>query len=107
MTVSGDRNINLDLSSLFYKKLVGLEPTSDDLRGVDHFCVKSLEDIAKMVEEDGLDIQDICEEYFTTCLSNGERVELLPGGEAKMLTNENVGEYVKRVRDTRINETSS
>ena len=105
MTLSGDRKINLDFTSLVYKKISGEEAKDEDLKEIDHFSVKSLENVVQLVEEEGLRVEDICEEYFTTCLSSGEQVELVPGGETVLLTNENLKEYIAKVKEKRLSET--
>lgn len=76
------------------------------MKEIDHFALKSLENLEQLVEEEGLRVEDVCEEYFTTCISNGEQVELIPGGESVQLKNENLKEYISRVKETRIAETN-
>lgn len=44
-SIRGEKKMILDLAGLFYKKLLNLEVTDSDLKNVDNYCVKSLEDI--------------------------------------------------------------
>lgn len=44
-SIRGERKMILDLAGLVYKKLLNLEVTDGDLKNVDNYCVKSLEDI--------------------------------------------------------------
>lgn len=41
---------------------------------------------------------------FTTRISNGEEVELCPGGAEKRVTKENVSEFINLILEARINE---
>jgi hypothetical protein len=93
--------LSLNLPSLFWKKLVGLTPDRADLRRVDLTAVLAIEEVERktdftdtsalsssstgvalvpMVDELGGMLAEFSVRDFTCRLSNGTRVDLLPGG---------------------------
>ena len=58
-----------------------------------------------MIKEGGLNIEDLFEEKFITCLSNGDEVELMEGGGDLLLTNDIVSQYEALVKAARKNES--
>lgn len=96
----------LSLSQLVWKKLVG-EPVSwvRDFVSIDSAEVKFIDSIETMSRQK---FEDAFEGAlkFTTVLSNGETVPLLPGGGEKLVTYDNRLDYCKLVKEKRLNESN-
>ncbi len=56
MSIRSEKKMILDLAGVVYKSILGLEITDADLKNVDNYCVKSLEDIRNLIDEGGISI---------------------------------------------------
>lgn len=97
----------ISLPSLFWKKLSRLPVDKEDLMIVDKLAVKYLEDIANCTKSSVTpeNFADYYDEHFTTFLSNGEEVELVPDGKTLPLTFHNRHEYCRLVLAKRLTES--
>lgn len=96
----------ISLPALFWKQLSRVNPSREDLEVVDHLAVKYLDDISNCVQK-GVTPETfphLFDEHFTTFLSNGEEVELVPGGKTRPLDFQNRHEYCRLVLKTRLAE---
>ena len=99
--------LNLDLPSIFWKKLLGIQPERKDLENIDKFVIQSLENIA------GISNNDITEENFDfaidqsfTCqLSDGSEVEVKEGGSKEKVIFKTRSKYCELVEKTRLSES--
>jgi E3 ubiquitin-protein ligase HERC1 len=99
--------IPLDLPSVVWKPLVGMNLNIDDLRDIDQYCGQCLDQL-QHPEANDLNSENfnfIIFENFTTSLSDGSKVELVPDGEKKSVTFDNRLEYVNLVKYRRLNES--
>lgn len=97
----------LSLSQMVWKQLVG-EPVSwtRDFVTIDSAEVKFIESIETMKREKFEDaFQGALK--FTTVISNGETVPLMPGGGEELVTYDNRLKYCKLVKEQRMNETKA
>ena len=81
--------LNLDLPSILWKQLVDAPLTRKDLENIDRYTVQCLDDILN-IQKKGITeatFDSIIQEKFTTCLSNGQEVELIENGKNKMVIN--------------------
>ncbi|GBG29066.1 E3 ubiquitin-protein ligase RSP5 [Hondaea fermentalgiana] len=88
--------VNAPLCTALLRRAVGSRPSLDDLREKDPVLARSLE---WMLEND---IQDIIEETFTVTselFGAYQEVELIPGGAAIPVSNDNKIEYVDAIVD--------
>lgn len=92
--------LNLGLPPLFWKQLVGDEPTEADLEAIDS-SISSLRVIRTI---DRSLFADSFFEKMTTRLSDKTEVELVPGGSDIDVTAENREEYVSLVLQRRLHE---
>ena len=53
----------------------------------------------------GRELQEYNDHKFVTNISDGNEVELVPGGRNRVLSRENAAEYVQLVMEKRLNET--
>ena len=93
----------MDLTTLFWKQLVGQNITIDDLEEVD----KPLCDIIRFIENCSKELFD--ESFFesyTTMLSNQTTVDLIKGGSKIKVKYEDRVDYIQRVIQTRLNEST-
>ncbi len=97
-------NLVISLSQFVWKKLVGETVSwTRDFISVDSAEVKFIDSIETMN-------QNTFEESFegalkfTTVLSNGETVDLVPGGAERLVTYDNRIDYCKLVKEVRMNE---
>jgi hypothetical protein len=96
--------LSLNLPALFWKPLVGVEPTLQDLKSIDYSTMESLQ---RMLEMDKDLFQASILENFTTSLSDKTIVELIPGGKEKPLTYEDRKEYVALAQHARLHESDA
>ena len=97
--------LDLKLTSSFYKSLAGEPLTIEDLKGMDLYSVqaiKELEKTKKAISEEMFDSYG--SDTMTTRLSNGEEVELVPGGMEKVLKHKDIDEFIKMTLETRFKE---
>lgn len=89
----------ISLPSLFWKKLSRQPVDREDLVIVDKLAVKYIDDIASCTKNSVTpeNFSDYYDEHFTTFLSNGEEVELVPEGKSMALSFENRQEYCRLV----------
>lgn len=98
----------VSLPSLFWKKLSRLPVDREDLLLVDKLAVKYIDDIMSCSKNQHITpetFSDCYDENFTTFLSNGEEVELVPDGKHIPLTFHNREEYCRLVLAKRLSES--
>ena len=96
----------LNLTSAFWKQLVGETLDRNDLKSIDAYCVQCLEDITD-IEKKGIDaasFESVIYETFVTRLSDGTQKELKAKGKDTIVTFENRYEYVQLVEKVRLEE---
>lgn len=106
MSVRSGILTTLNLPSFIWKQLTDETLTLNDLRGIDMMTVsimEQLKDIKNTVESEEKFLADY-DLYFTTILSNGEEVELVPGGKTIRVKFDNISEYIERTIKARMNE---
>ena len=92
--------LTLDLSSFFWKPLVGMNLRFDDLREIDEQTCKFLifmESALPQIFEESF-------EYFTTKLSDSTIVELVDNGKSIPVSYENKKDYIKNALNVRFQE---
>ena len=91
MSVRSSILMSLNLSSFVWKQLTDEEVTIDDLKDIDFMAVNILDQLrevkAQVSEEEFLQGYEL---FFTTILSNGEEIDLLPGGKSKRVDYSNL-----------------
>jgi len=95
--------LNLDLPSFVWKQILNVPLDMSDLERIDIHTANFLDDLNNL-EEKGIDkdtFDSIYDQSFTTILSNGKEVELIPG---KKLTFENRKEYRELALKCRFDE---
>ena len=96
----------INLSSLFWKQLLGDPVDRADLKAIDSYCVQCLDDIVN-IDKKGVDAASF-ESYIDTCfvtrLSDGSEVELKKNGREIRVTFANRMEYVQLVEKVRLEE---
>lgn len=107
VAIRTQNNLNLSLSPLTWKHLV-IDPVLPvDLKSIDEICFQMTE-ILKSFDEKAITKENFMmafsEEFFTTRLSNGEVVELVPGGKSVQVTFEKALEYAELIVKARIGE---
>eukprot|EP00753_Platysulcus_tardus_P001191 PLAT11143.2.p1 GENE.PLAT11143.2~~PLAT11143.2.p1 ORF type:complete len:4641 (+),score=2229.70 PLAT11143.2:24-13946(+) len=98
--------LDLRLSPMVWKLLVGESVGLADLRGFDEATAKSL-DILRNAAALGLSeetFSDVVVEVFTTTTADGRVVELLPGGARREVTWESRDEFCKLLLQRRLHE---
>ncbi len=93
--------LSLNLPSLFWKPLVGLNPTLNDLKAIDFSTCESLERLSEMDKEM---FEAHVFQTFTAVLSDGSLVELVPEGKERSVTYDDRKEYVSLARLARLSE---
>lgn len=78
MSVRSGILMSLSLPGFFWKQLTDEPLTIEDLKEIDSMTVTILNDLKSMAEEDFAKGYE--ELNFTTILSNGEEIELIPSG---------------------------
>ena len=105
MSVRSGILMNLNIPSFIWKQLTDEEITLRDLANIDTMTVSILEDLKdiekKMDEETFLMGYDL---NFTTILSNGEEIELIPGGRNVRVNFSNIKDYIQKTLTARFNE---
>jgi len=100
--------LNLDLPSLVWKSLVGIELDEDDLKATDFSCWNALQfrdhNGQAITAKTFSDLLDQCR--FTCCLTDGTEVPLLPDGHAMPVTYQRRAEYARLVIKTRLHESA-
>jgi len=102
-----ETQLNLTLPSMFWKQLVGQPMGADDLSGFDAMCRQSLDKL-RFIEREGVDadlFSDIIFETFTTQLSDGSEVELVPNGSDTAVTFDNRLDFCRDVLHARLHES--
>lgn len=99
-----DESITLSLPPFVWKLLVGEEVTwAKDYVAIDEAAVKVTDELEVQDKESyQSNYGNAC--TFSTVLSDGRRVELLPGGEGKVVKPEERQEYASLVRRSRMTE---
>lgn len=98
-----DSHFTLDLPSLLWKKIIGEEVTMADMERVDKHFVENLRNL-ESCDPGKFEQMDI--ENFTTKLSDGSVVELLPNGANIKMTYERRLEYMELCLKARLEESS-
>ena len=105
MSVRSGILMSLSLPSFVWKQLTDEELTLRDLAAIDTMTVNILEQLKgidqTMDEETFLQGYEL---HFTTILSNGEEVELIPGGKHLRVNFSNIKDYVQRTIEFRLRE---
>ncbi len=97
--------MSLSLPSFIWKQLTGEEVTLNDLSGIDTMTVQILDNLRDI--KSTMDEETFLQGYelnMTTILSNGEEVELIPGGKNVRVNFANLNDYIKKTIDVRLNE---
>ena len=91
---------------VMYKKLLGETPTLHDLKDVDESVYNSLIQLRKMKAE-GLNIADACIPFVATYENFGQKVEveLEEDGKNKIVTNDNLEDYIKLYVNWALNDS--
>ena len=100
--------LNLDLPSIFWKQLLDLPLDRRDLENIDREKVISLENMASITNNKDItqdNFSDYFDQKFTTILSNGTEIELIPNGRNIELTFNNRIKYCELVEKIRLNES--
>lgn len=98
-----DSYFTLDLPSLIWKKIIGVEVTMADVELVDkHF----VENLRHLEDCDQAKFEQMAIESFTTKLSDGSVFELIPNGLNTKVTYERKNEYMELCLKARLNESS-
>jgi len=99
--------LNLDLPSIFWKKLLEANVDRKDLELIDRYTIQCLDDIInihkKGVSEKNFNF--IVDQKFTTCLSDGTEVELVEDGRNIDVTFANRNKYCELVEKIRMEES--
>lgn len=100
--------LNLTLPPLLWKRLACEPVSGDDLRDVDEVACAAL-DMVRNIDDDLDDdlFEDLFEGTFTTRLSGGREVELVPGGRSHAVTLRNRLEYCQHVVRARLTEAGA
>ncbi|KDO27055.1 hypothetical protein SPRG_07766 [Saprolegnia parasitica CBS 223.65] len=99
MAVRHGLQMGLDVPSVVWRPLVGLPLHVAHLREIDVVAANMLE----QVQDDALKGEPL---VFTTHLSDGTEVPLLPDGDARLVDSSNRAEYVELSLRKRLNESS-
>lgn len=102
MALRTGETLNLDLSSMIWKKLLDVKVDVNDLESSDKLCIQALGEMAKLTKEQ---FDHLIQEKFTTQLSDGRVVELKTGGKDESVTFENREEFIKLVIQARLSES--
>eukprot|EP01062_Namystynia_karyoxenos_P013869 TRINITY_DN14980_c0_g1_i1.p1 TRINITY_DN14980_c0_g1~~TRINITY_DN14980_c0_g1_i1.p1 ORF type:complete len:2892 (+),score=968.84 TRINITY_DN14980_c0_g1_i1:1033-8676(+) len=97
----------LYLEPALWKRLCGEAVGASDLESRDRQVLRSLQCFLQLSEAEGVTPEmfaDVYEGTFTTHLSSGDEVEVVPGGTSVPVTLHNRRDYVQLVIDTRLNE---
>lgn len=104
-SIRSTSSLQLDLPPIFWKKLLDLELTEHDLKQIDTFSWQVIEDLRKhkltLSQEE---FEATVDERFVTLLSDGTECELCFKGREKIVTLENLDEYIQLIIKTRLSE---
>ena len=100
LTIKSNQIIQLELPSLFWKKMLDIPVKKEDLMQIDAFCLNSLESIISLPEECFADF-DTC---FSATLSDGSTVDLIPNGRNIKVPYSRRQEYAEMVIQARLDE---
>jgi len=99
--------MNWHFPPLFWKQLLSEEATAADLEYIDAYSFQVIKDLKSHRESLSPEAFNAAvNETFTTHLSNGHLVELVPGGKEVEVTHENVNEYCDLLVKARLNEAN-
>jgi len=104
ITLRTKGNMVLNFPSMIWKAIINETPTIQDLEAIDSTALRAIDSIRK-IDETGVDadmFSDIFFETFTTYLTDGTQVELIPGGRSIDLTFENRQQYCELVLQTQM-----
>ncbi len=77
-----------------------------DLKAFDCYSWQVIEDLRNNTKDlSDEDFEAAIEEHFVTLNSNGVQVDLVPGGQSKRVTKQNLNEYIKAIVNTRLQES--
>ena len=93
---------NMDLCSVFWKSILGIEKDKKDLEKFDKYCMQFLDNIEYTNDEESF--LPFTEYKFTTNLTNGTEVELCENGSNKNLSLKNKKEFIELLLKARLNE---
>ena len=93
---------NIDLCSIFWKSILGIEKDKKDLEKFDKYCLQFLDNIEYINDEESF--TPFTEYKFTTTLTNGTEVDLCENGNNKNLSLQNKKEFIDLLLKTRLNE---
>jgi len=96
--------LSLNMPTLFWKSLVGVPTTTKDIEAIDCHSISSLKEALEMDKET---FSTSFFEDFTAILSNGESVELVPGGKERKVSYEDREEYVELYKNKRLHESDT
>ena len=110
VAIRTQNNLNLSLAPLAWKHIVVDSVDLVDLKGVDEVCFQMIE-ILRNLEAKGINKDNFTaafsDEFFTTRLTNGDIVELVPGGKSLQVSYEKAVEYAGLVAKARIGEAGN
>ncbi|OQS05252.1 HECT E3 ubiquitin ligase, partial [Thraustotheca clavata] len=101
--------VRIDFAASIWKQLVGTPLCLSDLLEIDLTAYNLIRDLKKLLEVDPeaatatLELLDLT---FTTNLSDGSLVEIIPNGEQRNATLETLPEYIDKVIQVRLQESS-
>ncbi len=99
--------LNLDLPSIFWKRLLEANVDRKDLEFIDKYTIQCLDDIIN-IHKKGVNEKNfsfIVDQKFTTCLSDGSEVELIQDGKNLEVTFDNRIKYCELVEKVRLDES--
>ncbi|OMJ88244.1 hypothetical protein SteCoe_9826 [Stentor coeruleus] len=107
VAIRTQNNLNLSLAPLAWKKIVVDSLELYDLKSIDEVCYQMIE-ILYNLQSKGITKENFStafsDECFTTRLSNGEVIELVPGGKEMIVTYDNSLQYAKFTVAARLTE---
>lgn len=101
--------LDLNISRLTWKQIVGDEVTKEDLRFVDEHCVRQIDEIVEKskVLSDAEFAEQFKDYTMSTTLSNDEVVDLAENGRATPLTRDKAQFFHDKVISTRLEESKA
>lgn len=96
--------LNLRFAPIIWKMLVKQNLAQSDVEGIDWSLCESLKYLETLAADTTTAPNEVLYESFTSILSDGTIVELKPGGRNLSVTKENVKEYIRLVKATRLQE---
>ena len=100
--------LNFDLPSIFWKKLLEANVDRKDLELIDRYTIQCLDDIINIHKKNVTPetFSFVVDQKFTTCLSDGSEVEVIPGGKDIELTYHDRVKYCELVEKIRLEESN-